>query len=68
MACKSFVLCGYLRRDVGKTGLRSKNLCNACLVNKLVLSCEVDGEEKGELFGNQCCKLVPLTVGNLRAP
>ena len=38
------------------------------VLNKLVFSCEVDGKEKGELFGNQYFKPVPLTVGNLRAP
>ena len=68
MDCKSFVLCGYWHRDVGKPGLRSKISCNADLLNKFVLSCVVDGKEKGELFGNHCWKLVPLKVGNLRAP
>ena len=68
MDCKSFVLCGYWHRDVGKPCLQSKISCNAHLLNKLVLSCMVDGKEKGVLFGNHCWKLVPLKVGNLRAP
>ena len=55
MACKSFVLCGYLRRDVGKPGLRSKTACNACLLNKLVLYvCGGWASCLGIILGNWC--------------
>ena len=62
------MLCGYWHREVGKSGLQSKISRDADLFNKFVLSCVVDGKDKGELFGNHCWKLVPLKVGNLRAP
>ena len=44
MACKSFVLCGYLRRDVGKPGLRLKRSYHAYLLNKIILACVEDGK------------------------
>ena len=45
-----------LAQGCGKPTFSIKVSYNAGLLNKFVLSCVVDGKEKGELFGNHCWK------------